>query len=596
MALTVDGCITEKGREFRRDWEVAGGNCGITYIKGSQFPPPVEKWSEVVLPVGVIKILATAVTSIKSNGKKWINLEKDDLAKLRLTTPDKYLAGLIGPGISGAPCMVSAQTDYNRFKAFVTRSYRNMPEPKQDIWKIIAQFTDIILPNHSNPPEMMTDDEWLESMPADRRKPLGASFAMYRELGWDVKYSKFSVFIKNELLPMYSKDSFGLTSLVGMVDRLIYAPHNVTHCIAGPKIKPYMKWLKEQWHVNNVIFYAGTSPDLTQAWLTRATSNGPKLIFWSDYTMYEYSHNVQTWEFMESFYSQYKDDVDFQRVLNAWRAPGGRIGGLKFQARVMNASGRDDTAFANALLNGFAMLLAVTASWKCKTLQEVTIADIYSISSELLLSVCGDDALGFLPECTEERAFRFITDAKLILNEIGFKAKMFCSFRYSDAVYLGHRPYLIAGKWYWGKTLGRCLPKLGWQAACKKNPAAQFLGICKMHEVCSAHVPVLAEITRRWTSARKHAKVNPWIENPSKPWQQMGKFGPEGYDESTLVELAHAYTVDRRSCRSDLSAQDVVVFPQDFISLIDYCNATISGVPCVLDHWLLRHMVWVDDQ
>jgi hypothetical protein len=117
-----------------------------------------------------------------------------------------------------------------------------------------------------------------------------------------------------------------------------------------------------------------------------------------------------------------------------------------------------------------------------------------------------------------------------------------------------------------------------------------------MHEVCSKHVPVLSDICQAWLKSRAGAKVNNYVPDAYTPWDEMGKFGPNGYDYQALESLARAYTVDRRPCRMDLSCQDVKVTPDDFLDLIEYIKGSITGIPCVLDHWLLRHMVWVDEQ
>lgn len=398
---------------------------------------------------------------------------------------------------------------------------------------------------------------------------------------------------------MFEKNGLDLLPLRAMVDRLINAPHDVTHCIAGPKIKPYMAWLKSQWSYDSSLFYGGTTPDKLQAWLTRATSCGPKLVFWSDYSMFDASHNVDTWHFVEEFYQQHRHDVDFMRVLEVWRLPTGTIGDLRYQGRVMNASGRDDTALANALLNGIAMMLSVTAAWFRKPLRDVRISDLEAIKSELLLSVCGDDALGFLPACDDARALEFITDARAHLTAFGFKAKMFCSSRFEDAVYLGHRPLPVNGLWYWSRTIGRCIYKLGWQLGTRGDPSAHFLGIAAMHSQCSSHVPVLSDICKTWLSTRKGAKINHWKPDPNKPWERMGLFGPENYADDTIEALARAYTVEKTALRGDLDLAGTIVTAASVRECINYVCEVVreaAGRPCVLDHWLLRHMVVVDEQ
>jgi hypothetical protein len=84
------------------------------------------------------------------------------------------------------------------------------------------------------------------------------------------------------------------------------------------------------------------------------------------------------------------------------------------------------------------------------------------------------------------------------------------------------------------------------------------------------------------------------LEN--KPWEYMGVFGPMAYDDSTLAAVARTYTVDSRPCRADLDLESVHVDVAAVKSLIAYIWERIDGLPCVLDHWLLTHMVLVDEQ
>jgi hypothetical protein len=474
--------------------------------------------------------------------------------------------------------------------------FRSVPTPTKGLWSWAASFKREILPFYEVPPGELSDEEWLSSMPSNRQAPLRRAMEIWKGSGWNKKYARFSVFIKEELLAGFGKDDNGLLPLREMVARLIYGPHDVTHCIAGPKIKPYLDWLKKQWNFENYIFYGSTTPEKLQEWLVRFSSQGERTYFWSDFSQFEVTHSGDTWDFIEHFYRQHAYDQDFLRVLRAWRVPCGVLGDLKFTGRIMNASGRDDTAFANAVLNGFATVLSITSAWCKVPLMSLTLADLQRTQLDLMLSVCGDDALGSLPAMDQGEALGFLERSRANLTEFGFIAKMFCSNKLEDAVYLGHRPICIGGKWYWSRTLGRCLYKLGYQTKVVGDPGAHFMGICQMHMVCSKHVPVLSDICRAWLNCRAGAKVNSYVSDSSKPWLEMGKFGPDGYDYEALESLARAYTVDRRPCRRDLSPNNVKVTAEDFVDLIGYINASISGIPCVLDHWLLRHMVWVDEQ
>lgn len=558
----------------------------------------------MVLPKGAIKIRATSTNLPNPSGKRWIDVVPADLSRLALeSNPIRFQLRLAGPMIAGCVPMVSAASNYNRLKALLCRLYRVPKTPSPGIWQWARQFLPTLLEDFDNPPLAWEVHYWLKSMPTNRQPPLERAKELYDMTGWSEVYAQFHAFIKEELLPAFSKgkdgDGLSVYCLMEMVDRLINAPHDVTHVIAGPKIKPYTQWLKDQWHVDNFLFYGGVSPRKLQRWLDRVTSNGERLVFWSDYTMFDSSHNADTWEFVESLYSQHKDDLDFQRVLAAWRIPCGIIGDLKYRGRPMNASGRDDTALANAILNGFAMVCSVAAAWFEIDLFELTPGHIVRISCDLQLSVCGDDALGFLPYRGPEHALAFVQRAKANLLRFGFNAKMFCSNRFEDAVYLAHRPLPVDGRYYWTKTLGRCLYKLGWQTGVVRDPAATFMGIVDMHNTCSRHVPILSDICKTWAEQRTGAKVNKFVVDPNCPWQSMGVCGPDHYSEDTINALARAYSVGRCNTRSDLEFPDTFVSAQDVRSCIRHVVEVVGqsgGRPCVLDHWLLAHMVAVDEQ
>lgn len=581
--------------------ETTDGNSGLVYLRAIEAPPPADKMADVVIPKGAVKMRAVACPIRRGKpNSKWIDLEKGDLERLRtLSSPGPFVASLVGPAISGAGAILTAKTNYMRFGAICVRLYRDVPLPVAGIWSWAATFRDEFFPLFHSPPPEMEFAEWISSMPKERQAPLRKAYEVYNLSGWRKKYAKFSSFLKEELLCGVEKDDMGLIPLQNITARMIHGPHNVTHVIAGPKLKPYMKWLKKQWHHENFIFYGGTEPKFLQLWLDRFSSPclGTRVYFWSDLSQFESSHRLETWDFMESFYQQYQHHSDFQKCLQAWKNITSKIGDFKFTGRVgVNASGRPDTAFANGVLNGVATLLAVTSAWLNKPLTSVTIADIHEIESVLLVSVCGDDTLGSVPYLAPDRAMKFAADCRQGLKDFGFKAKFFISYRLEDCVYLAHRPLCVAGKWYWAKTLGRCLYKLGYRVKISGDPQAHMLGIAQMYQKCASHVPILADIANAWCEARKHGKVNAYKADPNRPWEMMGVFGPSDYDQSTVAALARAYTVNRELGRTDLSPVCTTVTPEDVWDCIHYVREKVQGVPCVLDHWLLRHMVWVDEE
>jgi hypothetical protein len=577
----------------------------LVNLFGVEVPPPASKITGPdgpKVPKGAVKILATAAPRLKKGKSKWIDVCLADLAKLVVDQPPAIQARVVGPVISGCGACTTAKTDYMGCVALFCRMFRSPPPPRSGLWKWAASFTSILLPAWDDPPESMSDEDWIASMPANRRKALTEALELWKRTGWCSRYSKFRSFIKLELLPLFEKTKDGFAPLRETVARLINAPHDVTHAIAGPMLKPFAHWLKAQWSADSPLFYGSVSPEVLRSWLCRATAKGPRLVFWSDYSMFDSSHNADTWALIESLYTPLFSDpvrgADFRRVLEAWRCPSGYLGNLKYTGRVMNASGRDDTAFANALLNGLAMFISVTAAWWKIPLLEVQAHHVWRIMDELMLSVVGDDALGFLPPCSEADRRLFEAAAKSNLREFGLKAKFFTSYRFEDAVYLGHRPVTVDGEWYWSRTLGRCLYKLGYQVGVSNHPVAHFAGIANMHATCSQHTPVLADICRLWMKAHPGTKINRPEPDPNKPWETMGTFGPGHYSTDTLECLARAYTVAPEDGREDIEhlGGPCLVTAEHFRQLISWLETVDFTVPCVMDHWLLRRMVWVDEQ
>lgn len=599
--MALCGFVCELGRQIRDGLVSSSGNCGIIHLKGLELPPAADRFQEANLPEGAVKIRTRALNGryIRNQRGKWTSLEKRDLEHLRsVVAYERDLGRAVGLVVPGYIPMIGAPTNYNRFKALVVRVFRRPPPPEAGVWEFATAFRRALLPEYDWPPGEMAFDEWIESLPSNRRAALREAAVLYAEGGWREKFAQFKSFLKMEFLPGFEKRGLDPVPLRAFVDRLIQAPHDVTHVIAGPKIKPFMAWLKSQWNCETHLFYAGTKPVHVQRWLDRVVERGPSLYFWSDYSMFDSSHCEATWKFVEHLYRVYATDVDFQRVLDAWRVPSGTLGDLIYQGQCMNASGRDDTALANAILNGFAMLLSVAAAWFDVDLFSLTPAHVEIIKNDLLLSVCGDDALGALPWRSLQFAEAFCARAKANISRFGFKAKFFCSDRLEDCVYLGHRPLPVAGRWYWSRTIGRCLFKLGWQCRIKGDPQAHMRGIMLMHSVVSAHTPILADIAKAWIAARPKAKVNAYKPDPDKPWELLGDNGPGYYDESTICALARAYSLRKDSLRGDLDLCDVHVTPDQIKACITSCVNTVrlsGGAPCAEGSELLRHMCAVDE-
>ena len=74
-------------------------------------------------------------------------------------------------------------------------------------------------------------------------------------------------------------------------------------------------------------------------------------------------------EYVQHWYRKVIDDADFRQCMNGGQVPHGNIGKWRYRAGIFT---KENTALANAVLNGVAMVLARTARWLGKNLRELT--------------------------------------------------------------------------------------------------------------------------------------------------------------------------------------------------------------------------------
>lgn len=574
---------------------------GIVCVSGEQYPPKKSKWDKVRYQQDQVQVDRKQLTGRPDAMMRPKSIEPFDHTKLKEImeqAPKRWRFVLAGIACSGARPMVSANTHYVRAKALCGRAFLSQEPaawgegPAPWIWRWVRKFVPILLPEFRAPE--LDFEVWLASMPGVRRKILRKAWEKYSRNGWKPSYRRFKAFVKSELLPGFGKTKLGLDRLTEMIDRLIQGPHDATHCIAGPKLKPFVAALKKIWTADGPIFYGSVGPEPLQKFLDKLVAS-PGTYFWCDFSMFDVTHSRDSWDFMHHLY--WKGgiaDPEFWRVLKkAWLAPRGSIGPFSYKANVMNASGRDDTALANGILNGFATYLSAIAAYLRKPLCTLTEKDVLGARSYLLLSVCGDDSIGRLPFMTAERKLEFHERMARNIRMFGFEAKLASSERLIDAVYLGNRPYPSATGWRWGRTIGRATYKMGWVTVDKdRDVMAHITGIADMHLRCSSHVPVLSDLAEKIVELRVGAKRTPVLPDPNRPWEWGIESGVK-YDAETIEAVAQAYTTSASPYLPGCE-QDQVVTSADVLDLI----RTIRGVgqlPCVVDHWLWKRMVLVDD-
>lgn len=578
------------GYQIQRGLQVPTCYPGMVFIEGSSFVPPAKKWNGVVLNDGDIEFSehdlvheTRGIMPVTDRLKKWAVKPDRERFSHDSGKPTAWRACLAGVGVSGASPKVVKLNDYNRFTAVAGRVFREKPDaPRRgECWDKAWELIDELLPELQG--QRMTDDAWLASMPARRRRPLKQAMERLHEKGWSDAYAKFGAFLKTQMEPDFGQnaDLAQLTPHEGGVARLIQGPRDETHCIAGPYIKPLLANLKKQWDVDSPIFYGSSTPEKLDQFLNDRLMKH-QLIGTCDFSMFDCTYTDEAWAFMHKLYRRALiDDPLFWKVMAVWQKPVGRCGPFRYRAPVVNASGRDDTAIANAILNGIATSLSIASALLNKPVFELVAADLQRVRADYCLSVVGDDSIFGLPLMEEKELKRFEEAFNQNIRLFGFCAKLQTSYDPFDAVYLGMRPYPNDGRWAWGKTIGRCVYRLGWALwEPGRDMMAHITGISQMHVLCSRQVPVVWDLCHRVAELRVGCRSTPVEWREHVPWDFTREVAV-GYDRETMAYVARGYGVPLDGEGS-------------LCELLDQIRA-IQRLPCVLRHPVLEAMVAHDE-
>lgn len=499
-------------------------------------------------------------------GKATCQCGKEALGASPEPRPTRIAGYLAGFGVNRLAPMVNAKTLTNLMRAVAARIARLRPfTPKQEAWDLASHLTShpAFFPDlDSLQVPSLSVEEWLAGFLPSRGAVLTRCYETWESCGRIIDYGthRFRVFLKREWVPNTEPRGPIMQPLLTNKPRTILPPYgsnpalaDVAHIIAGPALRAILHEVKKLWHRDHSIFYASATPQDLDDWLN--ANQGAGMWLWSDYTMYDMTHHTITWEFLEPIFLRALgrvEDLDrFKQVLKGWRAPQGKgfanvaswSAVLRFYGIAMNASGRDDTALANAILNGFAMVLSLTAAHCGKPLLQVVSEDITNFTTVAKVALVGDDVLAALPPATT--CGPWLDSSEVIKNNLaqfGFIAKVGMSPRIVDAVFLGCRPYRVAGSWRWGPTLGRRLYK---HHACI-NPQANLTswlhGICRMERDHLGFVPILGAMARRACQLLEGAKLTPWHADIHHGMKWDERRAPTMPDDDTYLHCALAYT------------------------------------------------------
>jgi hypothetical protein len=547
-------------------------------------PPPEKKFKgfrDLSGPKGQHRLVVTYGGEVKK-------VEPAEIAEfLKVEAKGRSRCLLVGPCVAGVTPFVSANNLYNACKAVLGRVFRKPAhEAQRSSWAVLRRFDDFLLNGLlSDVVHQQTEDEWILGCPARRIKAFLRAKILLHEKHWDDDWKWFSSFIKGEKLFGESQGEDRLEELEALMDRLIQAPNDCTHLIAGPLLRPLTKLLKKRWDRTSFIFYAAVSVEELNLWFNQHYRPGFVGVM-CDYSMFDNSHSVYSWEWVESIYRRmglFDMDDRFERVMDAWRTPCGRMTGmgwvLVYRAFIMNASGRDDTALANALLNGAVMFLCLVAALSDKCVEVLTLRDLLWGMENVALSVCGDDSLALISHlpCASDA---FSVRLSGLLAGFGFDAgadKMKVSDNPFDMVYLAMRPHPFEGRWFFAKTIGRALWKLGWRMDYESGDQEAWMA-GNMYQVVQSQaiVPVLSDIAEAYLFYHGNRTRRRCEPDPNRPWE-WGTTTPP-YNAEVLRYIADGYGV----------------FVSELLDCINYLRR-VDRFPCVIDHPVITRMVCYDE-
>lgn len=392
--------------------------------------------------------------------------------------------------------------------------------------------------------------QWILSMKNTRRRKMliRANHKLNERGEYHRDLEMFGAFVKTENLPYFTQTSIGTNARnVRYVARLIQAPHDETHLIAGRYLKPLVYRLKSQWNWDNWLFYASVKPKYLDRWL--AKHKHAESWFWSDYSAFDCTWSKQAWEVIEGMYAKIypNADADFWRVLGIWRSPKGKMNcrkdGVKvsYESDIMMASGRDDTALGNALLNGLVLAISFAAALARKKISDLTKLDMDRAAGLVSIAIVGDDSL---VACSFD-----IDQYKQAIEEniqsFGLIAKTQSSKDVCDVTFLGMMPWPAGGELHWGPTLGRRLFKAFWQCEATGNLPAWTRGVAQQLALYR-NVPILYDISKRIDDllcGHKVTKYQSYGHQEYAAWSKIDEAMPLWSDDRTasILWLCHRY-------------------------------------------------------
>lgn len=514
---------------------------------------------ELPLPSDIEVDFTNCRLKLPSEGSCNDALKFDTTAMLR----HRAYGFLAGFGVAHAPPLTILKGHLAGVRSIMARIMRALKnEPNEAAWMAVTSCTSVLLPGWgAEKLQPLTVEEWVAGFPPARRRVLNQAWEDWTIGGryMDEFLLRMRLFVKLEFYLAAKVVGYVCLPLDSIKPRSIQAPQDFTHVVVGRYTRPITHALKKIWPSTGAIFYASTTPQKLDEWLQACLPRASSVLE-SDYTMFDCTHSRLSFAFVEHVWAMAievcEDNEEFWRILHAWRKPIGKHHGksglcslaARYHARIMNASGRDDTAAVNCLVNAACMAAALTAVDHDVPVEAITPEMMRRTLERVRMGIVGDDSLVWLPERTIAgmpwtHCGEHVASA---IAQFGLIAKIKISSDVSNCVFLGNRPYPVGyldgvDRWLWAPTLGRRLYKHGCCIHPDASPTAWLNGVGCHEADFLGFVPLLGAMGRRVKQLlHGHKKTKPDPELHQIDWSL--RQAPQFPEENTYAHVARVYS------------------------------------------------------
>jgi hypothetical protein len=305
-----------------------------------------------------------------------------------------------------------------------------------------------------------------------------------------------------------------------------------------------------------------------------------------DYSQFDCSYGPECLAFVAWFYERcglpMEPGTDFRKVFDFWSKPKGTTQyGDHYQAKPMNASGRDDTALMNALLNGLVQAFSWFCHWvdlphdrACLSRPALLTAFIYKFD----IAVLGDDSITVGPKRNQHGHQISVAGVERTISLSGFECKIKVHEKFSHFVYLGNRPWCTTQGPVWGPTLGRRLYKHHFQRV-GRRPYSWLEGIVHFESKDYGYLPILGPMARRAHFLLQRGGVKRgYVNFREVRFHHRGEHLRPEQNEHTLAQFTEIYGASVEALQH-----------------LEHEISQVERLPCYVCHPVMDRIFEVDD-